>query len=86
MNYRCTRCGKVLDEFMIDIKSDISIYKKTSMGNFENYGSKLNPTHEYVCPECFDKYVDCLKQLNEEYNGKYLIDMVEVIDEVQYDC
>lgn len=80
----CSRCGKKIEDFVIVLKQEINVLKKTEQGNFEQYGSINEPTFEYLCPDCLDKYAECLNQLNQDYSGKYLIDMVEVIDDVQY--
>lgn len=81
----CSRCGKEITDLMVSIKQEVKILRKTKIGTFEPYGTVNGTTFEYVCPECFEKYSECLDKLNKDYNGKYLIDMIEVVDEVQYD-
>ena len=81
---RCSRCGKEIDDLVVTVKQDIQILRKTENGLFENYGTVNGSAFEYLCPDCFDKYVEHLDSLNRDYNGKYLVDMVEIVDEVQY--
>ena len=80
----CSRCNKEIKDLVIDIRQKIDIYKVTKENLYSPIGNISEETHEYLCPECFDKYVQCINQLNEDFNGKYLADMVEVVDEVQY--
>ena len=80
----CSRCNKKIEDIVIRIEQKIDLYKITDQGLYSPFGNISEPTYEYLCPECFEKYVECMNQLNEDFNGKYLVDMVEIVDDVQY--
>lgn len=80
----CSRCGRKLETIAIRIEQRMDVYKITEQGVFQPTGNLSEPTNEYLCDYCFDKYAECLDSLNQDYNGKLLVDMVEVIDDIQY--
>lgn len=80
----CSRCCKEIKDLVIDIKQKVDLYKITEQGLYSPIGNISEETHEYLCPECFEKYAQCMQQLNEDFEGKYLVDLVEIVDDVQY--
>jgi hypothetical protein len=85
MKLVCSRCGKPLEDMYFLVKSSVSVIKITKDGRHKPVENTTQPTSETLCYDCFDRYVDCIDQLNKEYNGTYQVNMVEVIDNVQYD-
>lgn len=87
MFWKCSRCGKDINDFFIKVTTKYEIIKLEESGLETAYNNISDDTSEYLCKECFDKYCDCLGSLNAEYEGKYLANMVEIIDDIQYgDC
>lgn len=82
---KCSRCGQDLEDTLIKLENNITVYKISDTGVMIPYHNLEEPTSEFLCPECFEKYCDCLDELNKEYDGRYLVNLVEVIDDVQYD-
>ena len=80
----CSRCNRKIEDLVIDINQKVNVYKITEEGLYSPVGNISEETHEYLCPECFEKYAKCINQLNEDFNGKYLADFVEIVDDVQY--
>lgn len=85
MKMICSRCGKKLENIAIMIKSSVVLLKITEDGRFSPVDNVSEPTCEYLCEDCFNAYADCLNTLNEAYEGKYQMNPVEVVDDVQYD-
>lgn len=84
MKYICSRCNKEIEDLMIKIETTYQVLKKADTGVLIPYNNLSEPTSELLCPECFDLYSKCMDQLNEEYEGSYIANMVEVIDDIQY--
>lgn len=82
---RCSRCGKTIEKTVIRLENTIQVYKISETGVMVPYNNLTEPTSELLCPECFEKYCKCIDELNKEYEGMYLADMVEVVDDIQYD-
>lgn len=87
----CSRCGKTINEndVVVRIEQKIEVYKLSRSNIFTPIGGNLSePTSELLCEYCFNKYADCIDTLNEDYNGKLLADMVEIVDDIVYegDC
>lgn len=80
----CSRCGKKIDDIVVKIEQKVTLYKVTDEGLYTPFGNVSEPTFEYLCPDCLNRYAETMKQLNEDFRGKYLVDMVEVVDDVQY--
>ena len=80
----CSRCNKKIDDIVVKIKQEVTLYKVTEDGLYTPFGNVSEPTYEYLCPDCLEKYAEVMNLMNEDFNGKYLADMVEVIDDVQY--
>lgn len=85
MKCNCSRCGIELNGIMIKITTSYQVYKNTSEGLVEEYNNTSEATSEMLCPNCFDKYCNCLDTLNKDYEGRYVANMVEVVDDIQYD-
>ena len=85
MRMVCSRCGKKLEDIAIMIKSSITPLKIMEDGRMKPVDNISEPTCEYLCIDCFDEYANCLNTLNEAYSGKYVANMVDVVDDVQYD-
>lgn len=81
---RCSRCGNVIEKTVIRLENTIQVYKISETGVMVPFNNLAEPTSEILCPKCFDKYCKAIGTLNEEYNGMYLADMVEVMDDIQY--
>lgn len=85
MEIRCSRCNSKITDlvFRVDLKIIPSqITKEGLLRPFPNTGEG---TSEMLCKECFEKYCDCLDALNKTYEEDYLANMVEIIDDIQYD-
>ena len=86
MKIRCSRCGKVIeDNVVIRLESSVTICELTQSGLNTPYTNFQDPTSEMICKECFNEYCACLNQLNENVQAKNLANMVEVIDDIQYE-
>lgn len=81
---RCSRCCKSIEKTVIRLENTIQVYKISETGVMVPYNNLTEPTSELLCPECFEKYCKCIDELNKEYEGMYLADMVEVVDDIQY--
>lgn len=81
---KCSRCGKTFDDFFVKVTTNYEIIKLEESGLQTMYNNISDATSEFLCKECFDKYCDCLDSLNAEYEGKYLANMVEIVDDIQY--
>lgn len=84
MAIRCSRCARTIGDALIRVENSIQVFKVSDTGVLVPYSNLSEPTSELLCPECFEKYAQCLDELNKEYNGAYIADMVEVIDDIQY--
>ena len=85
MKMVCSRCGRKLTDMAIMVKSSVTPLKITEDGRLKSVDNVAEPTCEYLCMDCFDLYADCMNHLNEAYSGEYQANMVEVVDDVQYE-
>ena len=80
----CSRCGMPLKDIVIRIEQKLDVYKIATSGILTPLSNLSEPTSEFLCERCFEKYANCIDTLNDEYQGQFLVDMVEVIDDIQY--
>lgn len=82
----CSRCEKELekDSLFYDICQTVSINKVTDEGLFSKIQNISEPTHEYLCEDCFNLYVEKMNELMRETEMKRLSNMVEIIDDIQF--
>lgn len=80
----CSRCGKDIKDMYVKILTSFEVVSLTEEGCAVPYSNISEPTSETLCTECFNDYCNCLNSLNESNNGELLVDMIQVIDEVQY--
>ena len=85
MKLRCSRCGKELKGAFIQIKTEYQLKEISEEGMIMAYPNASEPTSEMLCPDCFNKYAEVIDSLNQEYQNIYMSNMVEVIDDIQYD-
>ena len=85
MKLVCSRCGAPLKDMFIILRSSVTLVKISSNGSFVPAENAAEPTSEHLCMSCFEKYANCLNSLNEEYEGVYAVNMVDVVDDVQYE-
>lgn len=84
MKIRCSRCCKELSTIAVRLESSVVPLKIINGCQMVPVENTEEPTCEILCPECFSLYADCLNQLNMAYNGQYRVNMVEMVDDVQY--
>lgn len=84
MILRCSRCGKQITDTVIDIMSSVTIKKLVDNRYLKSYENAAEPTHEYLCLNCFDDYADCLNTLSKKYTDCSDFNIVQVVDDVQY--
>ena len=85
MKLRCSRCGEMINGVYIQIMTHYQIKELTEEGNILPYPNATEPTSEMLCPNCFNKYAEVIDSLNQEYQNIYMSNMVEVVDDIQYD-
>lgn len=85
MVIRCSRCGKEINNLLIRVETKFIPSKVSDTGLLEPVANLSEGTSELLCEECFNKYCDCIDSLNVELDDEYLSNMVEVIDDIQYD-
>lgn len=81
---RCSRCGQKISDMVIELSSSVTPMKIINGGQLIPVENTSEPTREFLCVPCFNLYADCLDQLNQEYNRKYQVSMIEMVDDVQY--
>lgn len=84
MVIHCSRCGKTIKDMFVRIESSITVSTVTPDGRIENCNNMKDSTAELLCEDCFNKYCDCLNQLNNSYDNSALNTIVEVVDDIQY--
>ncbi len=57
---KCTRCGKKINDIKVFIDMHIHVKREKSTKEWEDIANSDNITHEIVCKECFDKFVQVL--------------------------
>lgn len=82
----CSRCEKTFNEgdLFYEIGQYITINYLTEEGVINQIQNLSEPTHEYLCEDCFNLYVEKMNELMHEYDTKRLVNLVEVIDDVQF--
>lgn len=82
----CSRCDKKLENgtLFYDISQSISINGISEEGIFDRISNLSDPTHEYLCEDCFNLYVNKMNELMEETQTRKLVNMVEIIDDIQF--
>ena len=82
----CSRCEKTFNkgEMFYEIGQYITINHITEEGVINQIQNLSEPTHEYLCEDCFNLYVEKMNELMHEYDTKKLVNLVEVIDDVQF--
>lgn len=81
----CSRCGRTLKEYFVTIRQELKLYRFKEDGLVTQVPNTGEPTSEILCEECYVEYADKINELNREFQQKSLINMVEVVDEIQYD-
>jgi len=69
MAIRCSRCARTIGDALIRVENSTQVFKVSDTGVLVPYSNLSEPTSELLCPECFEKYAQCLDELNREYNG-----------------
>lgn len=64
----CTRCGKPLDDFRIDIQFHVRVDRLREDTVWEYIPNLDNTSREVLCYDCFDKFTAALGTLNMKYN------------------
>lgn len=82
----CSRCGKEIKDIYTKISTGFEVVSLTEEGCSVRYSNISEPTSEILCSDCFNEYCECIDSLNKKNNGLLIVDMVEVIDDVQYGC
>lgn len=85
MKLRCSRCGKRLEGAFAQITTQYQFKEISEEGIILSYPNAAEPTSEMVCEECFNRYAEAIDALNQETQNIYMSNMVEVIDDIQYD-
>lgn len=80
----CSRCGKELKDFYVNISTTFKVVELSEEGCSIPFSNISEPTQEYLCAECFNDYCNCIDSMNQKNNGMLVLNMVEVIDDVQY--
>lgn len=82
----CSRCEKTFNkgDLFYEIGQYITINYLTEEGVINQIQNLSEPTHEFLCEECFNSYVDKMNELMHDYDIKKLVNLVEVIDDVQF--
>ena len=82
----CSRCDKKLENgtLFYEVGQTVAINRITEEGIFDKISNLSEPTHEYLCEDCFNLYVDKMNELMEETQTRKLVNMVEIIDDVQF--
>lgn len=83
MHYRCSRCGRQIEDLTIKITTHYEILKNTEEGSFSEFNNINEATSEYLCEDCFNLYCDCLNKMNENIITPVDI-ATEIVDDVVY--
>lgn len=59
---KCTLCGKELQDIMVDVSLTIVGKRKTVEGAVEDIPNGQQTSREFLCKDCFDKFVDSLSE------------------------
>lgn len=62
----CSKCGKELDDFKIEISFRIIVNRMLKSGQWEYIPNLDNNSNEVLCYDCFDKFSEVISQLNLE--------------------
>ena len=63
----CTRCGKELNDFKVNIKLEMRVDRKKDSSVWEYIPNLDTRSHEILCVECFDKFSNLMSELNIKY-------------------
>lgn len=82
----CSRCGKEIarDTLFVELSQSIKVLKITQEGEIECTSNVGDTTREFLCEDCFNAYYEKIIELEEENTQKKYVNMVEVIDDVQF--
>lgn len=85
---KCSRCGRDVSDLIIRLDSSVVPLKIINGNQLVPVENTEEPTREYLCVPCFNLYADVLDTLNKEYDRRYQVSMIEMVDDVQYgeDC
>lgn len=84
MAWRCSRCGKVLTDYIIKITTTFEVFKSAEEGIMVPFSNLSEPTSEMLCAQCFDDYAAVIDLLNRINNGKSAINPTEAVNMLQY--
>ena len=86
LNMICSRCGKEIgkNNLFVDVAQAVALLNETDEGIIERSDNVGDTTREYLCEDCFKEYCDKINELTESSTQKRYVNMVEVIDDVQF--
>lgn len=69
----CTRCGKKFTDLRMQVTLELYTERLRDTGIWEEIPNLCQESVEYLCPECFDKWVDIQSQMDIPYqeNPRY---------------
>lgn len=64
---KCTRCGKELNDFKIDINFSIKVDRMKNDSIWEYIPNLDNNSREVLCLDCFNKFSELMSKMNIKY-------------------